>query len=92
MTESRYFRVTGRVQGVFYRASTQARAQELGLTGWVRNCADGSVELEASGDAEALRQLEGWLWQGPERAQVSAVEAAAGTGEPVSGFEIRRDQ
>lgn len=92
MTESRYFRVTGRVQGVFYRASTQARAEELGLTGWVRNCADGSVELEASGDAEALRQLESWLWQGPERAQVSAVDVAEGAGEPASGFEVRRDQ
>lgn len=91
MAESRYFRVTGRVQGVFYRASTQARAQELGLTGWVRNCPDGSVELEASGDAEALRQLEDWLWQGPERAQVSAVEVARGSGEPASSFEVRRD-
>ena len=91
MAESRYFRVTGRVQGVFYRASTQARAQELGLTGWVRNCSDGSVELEASGDAEALRQLEAWLWQGPERAQVSAVDVAVGAGEPVSGFAVRRD-
>ncbi|MCB1674766.1 MAG: acylphosphatase [Halioglobus sp.] len=91
MTQSRFFRVTGQVQGVFYRASTRARAQELDLTGWVRNCSDGSVELEASGDAEALRQLEAWLWQGPERARVTAVEVAAGTGEPVSGFEVRRD-
>ncbi len=91
MAESRYFRVTGRVQGVFYRASTQARAQELGLSGWVRNCPDGSVELEASGDAEALQQLEAWLWQGPERAQVSAVEVAAVTGAPTMGFEVRRN-
>ena len=91
MAESRYFRVTGRVQGVFYRASTQARAQALGLAGWVRNCPDGSVELEASGDAEALQQLEAWLWQGPERAQVSAVEVAVGASEPAAGFEVRRN-
>lgn len=90
MAKARHYRVSGKVQGVFYRASTQARAQALGLNGWVRNCPDGSVELLASGAAEALEQLEDWLWQGPERARVTAVEATRVSFEPLSGFEVRR--
>lgn len=90
MAVARHYRVTGRVQGVFYRASTQARAQALGLNGWVRNCPDGSVELLASGAEQALEQLEGWLWQGPERARVTAVEVTPVPIEPTSGFEVRR--
>lgn len=89
MAENRHYRVSGRVQGVSYRASTQEKAKALGLDGWVRNCRDGSVELQASGDARALRQLEAWLWQGPAQARVAAVESRAADDEPVAGFEIR---
>jgi acylphosphatase len=68
------FRVRGRVQGVFFRASTQARARALGLTGHAANLADGSVEVVASGTAAALAELEAWLHDGPPAAQVTAVE------------------
>lgn len=66
-------RVDGRVQGVWFRASTQQRARQLGVRGHAVNLADGSVEVVACGDAAAVDALCDWLWQGPEQAQVSAV-------------------
>lgn len=74
--------VTGRVQGVFYRASTEACARDLGLTGWVRNCADGSVELLACGEDAALQQMADWLWEGPPYAKVDSVEIVVDAGLP----------
>lgn len=65
--------VSGRVQGVFYRASTRAQALTLGLSGFARNLDDGRVEVLACGDTKALKQLEAWLWQGPPGAQVNEV-------------------
>lgn len=65
--------VTGRVQGVSYRASTADEAQRLGLAGWVRNRADGSVELEAEGTPERVGELLAWCEQGPPAARVSRV-------------------
>lgn len=62
--------VRGRVQGVGYRASCARRAQELGLSGWVRNCNDGSVALEAQGPAEAVDELLRWCDRGPASAIV----------------------
>ena len=67
-------RVTGRVQGVFYRASTCDRAAELGVVGWVRNRADGSVELEAEGPREQVEQLIAWCRTGPPGARVAGVD------------------
>lgn len=67
-------RVSGRVQGVWFRASTQTRARELGVRGRAVNLADGAVEVLACGDAAAVDALRDWLWQGPEQAQVSAVD------------------
>jgi len=67
-------RVTGRVQGVFFRASTQREAQKLGVTGHAHNLADGSVEVLACGEPAAVEQLKEWLWQGPPGARVSNVE------------------
>jgi len=66
--------VAGRVQGVFYRASTRARAQSLGVTGYARNLADGRVEVLACGSPEAVQALCDWLWEGPPAAHVTAVE------------------
>ena len=63
--------VSGKVQGVWFRASTQEKAQELGLTGWVRNLADGRVEVVACGDKNKLAELHAWLKQGPKLAKVS---------------------
>jgi len=67
-------RVYGHVHGVFFRASTKEKAQELGLTGFVQNEADGTVYIEAEGNAEALKQLEQWAHEGPRRAKVEKVE------------------
>jgi len=87
----RRFLVSGRVQGVFYRASTREQAQQLGLTGWVRNCADGSVELVACGEAAVLSELESWLWQGPQYASVTAIEVESHSDQPDDhvGFTVR---
>lgn len=68
--------VSGLVQGVFYRASTQRKAQELGLTGYARNLSDGRVEVLACGEPAALNALCEWLWEGPPQAAVTAVACA----------------
>jgi acylphosphatase len=66
--------VAGRVQGVFYRASTRRRAQELGVTGYARNLVDGRVEVLACGEASAVQALCDWLWQGPPASHVTSVQ------------------
>jgi acylphosphatase len=66
--------VAGRVQGVFYRASAQARARSLGVTGYARNLADGRVEVLACGAPDAVQALCDWLWDGPPAAHVTAVD------------------
>ena len=84
-------RVSGRVQGVYFRASTRDRAESLGLTGWVRNLPDGRVELEAQGAVEQLRSLAVWLREGPAAARVDSVETEdLPAGDATPGFEIRR--
>lgn len=65
--------VTGRVQGVSYRASTALEAQRLGIVGWVKNRDDGSVELEAEGPAELVEALISWCEAGPPAALVDRV-------------------
>lgn len=65
--------VAGRVQGVFYRASTRHEAQRLGLTGYARNLHDGRVEVVACGEKAAVEQLREWLRKGPANAEVSGV-------------------
>jgi acylphosphatase len=86
--------VRGRVQGVGFRATTEREARQLGLSGWVRNLGDGSVEVEAQGDQATLEQFLAFLRIGPRGAHVASVneewlptEVAA----PVS-FEVRRTQ
>ena len=66
--------VSGRVQGVFYRASTRERAQHLGCRGYARNLADGRVEVLAVGESAAVDALIAWLWQGPPAAHVQDVQ------------------
>ena len=76
--------VTGRVQGVAYRASTVYEARGHGLTGWVRNLPDGAVELEAQGDDDGVRALLAWCAHGPPAARVTGVsvdDIAAVAGE-----------
>lgn len=69
-------RITGRVQGVGYREALRSEAARLGLTGWVRNRADGSVEALAQGSSEALAQLLAWARRGPPAARVEEVASA----------------
>jgi len=66
--------VRGRVQGVYFRASTQREARRLGLSGWVRNRADGTVEILAEGEEVAIRELYGWAQKGPSAARVERVD------------------
>lgn len=67
------FIVSGKVQGVYYRASTRDHAIALGLVGAAKNLDDGSVEVTAVGTGNALAELERWLWQGPPTARVAEV-------------------
>ena len=68
--------MAGRVQGVFYRASAARRARELGIHGHARNLPDGSVEVLACGDSEAVQAFVSWLWVGSSASKVTSVEAA----------------
>jgi acylphosphatase len=68
--------VSGRVQGVFYRASAQQRAHELGVRGYARNLPDGRVEVLACGEAASVKAFVGWLWTGSSASKVTAVEVA----------------
>lgn len=70
--------VTGDVQGVFYRASTLEQAQQLNLSGWVKNLADGSVEVVAEGSRYALDTLADWCKRGPPAAAVDHVSVRWG--------------
>jgi len=83
--------VTGRVQGVAFRASTVEEARAHGLTGWVRNLADGSVELEAQGEEPRVAALLAWCAHGPPAARVAgvAVEDREVVGDE-RGFSVRR--
>jgi len=87
-TSRLHLRIHGRVQGVFFRASTQEEASRLGLCGWVRNRGDGTVEVVAEGGIEAIRELEAWCQNGPPMASVSRIDSTVE--EPV-GMELRFD-
>lgn len=89
MSACRHFIVSGRVQGVFFRASTEKMAKRLGLTGWVRNLPDGRVELVACGDDADLAELERWLWEGPSHAHVEQVVTTAITAQSFKHFRVR---
>ena len=80
--------VAGRVQGVFFRASTREQAEQLGLSGHVRNRPDGRVEVVACGTQAVVEKLQAWLWQGPAHAQVSAVECEVCEAPATDGFRI----
>jgi len=90
MSECLHIIVKGRVQGVYFRAYTQKQAVKLNISGFVRNLANGDVEIVASGEADALRQLVSWCHKGPVLAKVSQVIANShDSGEMFDGFEIR---
>ena len=82
--------VSGRVQGVYYRATTCDVARRLRLKGWVRNLPDGRVEIVAEGPEDALKALIDWCWEGPPLAKVEDVEVVweSPTGE-FDDFKVR---
>lgn len=88
---TRHLRITGRVQGVGYRWSMAQQAQALGITGWVRNRRDGSVEALVCGASDGVQALIEWAQRGPALARVERVEAkeALGAVEVLDGFEQR---
>ena len=86
---ARRVRVTGRVQGVFFRAWAQQQANELGVKGWVRNAGDGSVEAQLEGDEAAVKALIDRLHEGPPSAEVEDVEVTDAVSEGLGGFEVR---
>jgi len=81
MNTSRHLRIYGHVQGVFFREAMCHKAQQLGITGWVRNRRDGTVEAMIQGATEALNAMIEWARTGPELARVEGVEISAGSGE-----------
>lgn len=83
-------RISGRVQGVFFRASTCEKAQSLGIRGWCKNDPDGSVLVFAQGEEPALTELINWCHQGPIMASVTKVEVEEVSIENLSDFSIRR--
>jgi acylphosphatase len=83
------FIVSGRVQGVFFRACARQEALRLGLDGYARNLADGSVEVVVSGTVDAVYGLEQWLWQGPPAARVDEVLRMECATSVAKGFVIQ---
>ncbi len=91
MSQTRvHLKITGIVQGVFYRATTHSTAERLGLKGWVRNLYDGSVEAVAEGEESVVNELIAWCRKGPSGAVVDNVDVRREepTGE-FTGFRIR---
>jgi acylphosphatase len=83
-------RISGRVQGVFFRDSTREQAQELGLSGYVKNTPDGDVEAVFEGPKEPVEEMVRWCGQGPPQASVENVDVDYETpGDDPTGFEVR---
>jgi len=82
--------VSGKVQGVWFRQSTRERALILGITGEVRNLADGRVSIIATGSKEHLEKLVSWCRQGPEKARVTGIEVQDIRFQQFEGFAIVR--
>ena len=81
--------VTGRVQGVFFRAWTAEQARDLGVAGWIRNRPDGSVEARLSGEQQPIEQLIARMRRGPPGAQVDHLSETAADPEATERFEVR---
>jgi acylphosphatase len=82
-------RISGRVQGVFFRAEARDRARSLGIGGWIRNAPDGSVEAVFEGEEPRVESLLAWCRRGPAGADVEEVEVAWEPPRDESGFSVR---
>jgi len=88
--ERAHVHVSGQVQGVFFRDSARDKAEQLGLTGWVRNLPDGRVEMLFEGPSEKVREMVRWCKEGPSRAEVESVDSEFETPRgDLAGFEVR---
>jgi acylphosphatase len=81
--------VSGRVQGVSFRDATRSQAEQLGLSGWVRNTQDGQVEAVFEGDADTVQQMVEWCRSGPSSADVEDLSVDNEQPENLSSFEVR---
>jgi acylphosphatase len=88
-TVARRVVVSGHVQGVFFRDQTRRQAHRLGVTGWVRNRADGTVEAHVEGDAGAVDELVRWCRQGPRHADVNEVRVEDAEPAGLDRFTVR---
>ncbi|HRH80095.1 MAG TPA: acylphosphatase [Thiobacillaceae bacterium] len=86
---ARQLRITGRVQGVWYRESMRQAADRFGVAGWVRNRLDGTVEALVQGETAAVEAIIAWAWQGPSGARVDEVTVAETAPAPHAAFEKR---
>lgn len=89
MIVAQRIRVTGRVQGVFFRAWTREEARRLAVAGWVRNCSDGSVQAHVEGEAEAVERLIELMREGPPGARVDDLQLGEAALENLGRFEVR---
>jgi acylphosphatase len=87
---ARHVRITGRVQGVFFRAWAQGHARELGVSGWIRNCPDGSVEAHLGGDEEAVARMIERMRRGPSNARIDDFAVEDAELEDLGRFQVRR--
>ena len=85
----RHVRVTGRVQGVFYRAWAQGEARELGVSGWIRNCPDGTVEAQLSGEEHDVQRMIERMGRGPSNARVDQVDVEDASPDNSGRFQLR---
>jgi acylphosphatase len=81
--------ITGLVQGVFFRAWARDEARSLGVSGWVRNCADGSVEAHVEGEEDAVDECIDLMREGPPGARVDSIDCEETDPEGLSDFEVR---
>lgn len=88
-TPAKNVRITGLVQGVFFRAWAQGHARELGISGWIRNCPDGSVEAHLNGDENAVSRMIERLRRGPSNARVDDLTIEDAAPENTGRFEVR---
>lgn len=90
MTQAVVIRVSGKVQGVFFRASTKDKADQLGIKGFVRNESNGDVYIEAEGESLALEAFVEWCSNGPERARVDEFTVDQATVKNFNVFAVSR--
>ena len=87
---ARHVRLTGRVQGVFFRAWAQGHARELGVSGWIRNCPDGSLEAHLGGEETAVARMVERMRHGPSNARIDDFAIEDAEAEELGRFLVRR--